>query len=722
MKQLSNIVVENASVNNLQAISIILKSQHYYVFTGPSGSGKSSLAFDVLYAEADRLGKARGVSKIFRHSSQLYQVNNLPEITVGIEQQIPGSYQLATVGWATGILEEAVKLQSKRDPSYCTKCSGRGCIRAISPERLIRNQSKPVTRGAVTPAVKTVAKFDLKWWTSFCKEKGVNPLSDFDILPHSIQNVLLYGNSKKFKGFIPVLTDLIGASKLPKTLYDEFPYYLDKIACPECHGSGLMESSLRWISQKTIYELLRSGLIRITSEETNWLEQLDIGAIPINQPMFRLGSMEARKLRFFSSIRGLKKNSLLIFDEPCAGLLPGEATKMCVLFRSLANAGHTMIVIEHSSVVVASADTIVAFGPGSGNEGGKIVFQGEPSTYSSYLQKKKSGTKNNPEEKHILSPPTKFFGGTFSEWFGFKAFEVKIPLGQLVCICGPSGSGKTAYLEAVYAIGDKTPVAWQGRSKLKERQGQDYIRRPHIITSETVGLHTGSTPSTFLGLWDCVRDIFANLPEAKKLCLTKSHFSFNKKEGQCSECHGQGFFNKDQETYIVCPTCQGNRYKDSLSKVQYCGKNIVDINKFTVRQASVLFKDSQRVLRFLNLLEYVALEYLVLGQPLNSLSGGETQRIKIVSELAKKLGDRSVYIFDIPSRGLDIQTLPRLSFALRGLVEKNNTVVIAENNPELIKHSDWIIVLNKNNGQHTLEISYSGPTGECPTCILEKIT
>jgi excinuclease ABC subunit A len=724
MNKINNIYVKNASANNLKNVSVTLEPNHFYVFAGPSGSGKSSLAFDVLYTEAERLGKARGLKNVFRQRTSQHQVENLPEMTIGVEQQIESYLQTASIGWYSGLLNQIVtqnKNQEKKNDLWCPSCHGHGYIRSIDPKRVVRNDCKPVTKGAFTPAVKKVAGFDTKWWKPFCADHHLEPDTPFNQLPEAIQELLLKGNGKDFQGFERGLLDLIGADSLPKQLREEFPYYVNRIPCENCEGLGISEPSLQGGIRDTLENLVKSGVIKLADYEKAWLYKLELASLRMDYPVFKLSTMQARRLRFFCNIIGLSQHSLIIFDEPCAGLSLVESRQMGDLFIELARRGHTMLAIEHSPALIAMADRVVAFGPGSGNEGGAIVYQGTPKPY---LEKLHNFSKESqPDQSTKKSEATqRFLQATFTEWFSFSPFEFNIPVGQLVCVCGPSGSGKSAFLEAVFATCDKTPVAWQARLKIKERKGEDYIRRPHKITSEPIGKHPGSTPATFLGVWDNIRKFFAQLPTSKKQGLDQGHFSFNSVKGRCQKCLGHGYLMNDG--YDICQTCHGTRYKNDILSVSYQKYTVANINTLTVKQTTELFHDESTIVKYLSFLEYVGLDYLVLGQPSNSLSGGEAQRIKIASQLCKRLGDRSFYILDVPSRGLDNTTLLKLYQALRILVEKNNSVLIAENNPELAIRSDWLIMLGLPKSVHSnvqMEIRYSGPTDKCPPLIWREI-
>ena len=303
---------------------------------------------------------------------------------------------------------------------------------------------------------------------------------------------------------------------------------------------------------------------------------------------------------------------------------------------------------------------------------------------------------------------------TFDRWRSFENFGIAFPLGSFVCVCGPSGSGKSEYLSAAYASCDKTPEAWKGRNELARRSGHDSVRRPHIITPEPIGRHAGSTPATYLRVYDDIRDIYAGLPEARQRRLRRAAFSFNTPEGMCKICKGAGS-TACGDQYETCPACGGKRLLPPALAVQYRGRSIAEVNAMTVADAASFFQTQPRVTRTLRCMQSLGLEYIVLGQPSNSLSGGENQRLKLVEELSKRLGDRSLYLLDNPCRGVGNGLVRAVGGALKDLIQKNNSVLVADNTMGLVALADWLVVLGPpahTNGSLRLNIRYEGPPDE----------
>ena len=741
MSMMKRITVAKAWMNNLQGVQLELTMGQFVVFVGPSGSGKSSLAFDVLYSEADRLGKARGLHQVFRRQEPRYEVSGLPEQTIGIEQQLVEKTMFETAGWGSGFLWQAHRYATVEEAGEkaCRRCGGRGFVRDIDKGRLVRDPLKSVTHGAFTPAVKAAAGLDARKWERFCEAEGIAPATPWEQLPAAMKTRILEKDSDGgFQGLLSALRDFLlsGSPPVPKALVEEFDFYLTNTLCPVCDGYGFPDNGKATVGTKdTLGSLVKRGLVVLAGKEQRWFEELGLPDIPVRHPLFQMSSSEARRLRFFTCLRGLNQPSLVIFDEPAAGLLSFEARRLGELFRSISASGHAVLVIDHTEEIIRAAERVIEFGPGAGVLGGKVVNICTPIDFFKH-HPKLSGQKGGPspadpgpkalrqEGRRRGTPrnvPDQRLQSEFSTWCGFGDFQVDIPLGKLVCICGPSGSGKSVYLRAALSTCDKTPHGWQGRATLRERKGCDKMRRSYLITPEAIGKHSGSTPATYIGLWDKIRDCYADLPEAKRARLKKSHFSFNTTDGRCPKCLGNGYLPLGEEHFLECPECRGQRFRmDRVAKVRHHGRDIAEANQLTVSEARQFFSRETSITHYLEFLSDTALDYLVLGQPSNTLSGGEAQRIKVAANLCKRLGDRSVYILDNPFRGIGVQAIPRLYEALRKLVSKNNTVIIAENHDWVASRADWVVILGRpgmSKGQRRQNFLYQGP----PTASLEKL-
>lgn len=698
------IIVRKVRVNNLDIQELSLEIGKLHVFCGPSGSGKSSLSFDVLYAAADAKGEAHGISRVYRRPEATYSVEGLPHCVIGIEQQLtPGTF-IESVAWHVGLVDA---LASRPGSGFCSTCGGKGYVRDIDPERVIRDANKRMTAGALSPAVKTCIGLDLPRWKHWCEAHGIDERLAWSKLSDALRHELLFADPKYFRPVIPALREELHRTPTGD-LAEELPYYTACPPCSTCHGWGTPGAARHRTKSPTLGELaVGNEALR------DWIILLELGDVPVLEPMFRQSSATARKLRFLEALRRLAPHSLVIFDEPAAGMTHLEAVHMAHVLRNIQARGHTVIAVDHMEEIILAADVATVLGPGSGEKGGKVVKQCSPDKLRLPAVRAPRPTRAKIE----AGESGKRLQAAFSSWYGFMGFTVDIPLLRFVCVCGPSGSGKTSFLDACHAATDKSPVAWQGRVLLDDRKGNDAVRRPHKVTPDAIGLHSGSTPATYTGLWDKVRIEFAALPDARRHRLGKGHFSFNSRDGQCLRCLGRGYLTSDGVHFEECPACHSTRFKAAVLTAQYKNKSIAQVNAMTMLQASELFRASAGLKEHLRHFHGVGLEYLVLGQPSNTLSGGENLRVKIVDLLSRKLGERSLYIMDNPCRGIGPEATGLLVETFKRLAQKH-TVLVAENSPAVAARADWIVLLGRphvsSGGTRTLNIRYSGPPSQCP--------
>lgn len=383
-----------------------------------------------------------------------------------------------------------------------------------------------------------------------------------------------------------------------------------------------------------------------------------------------LGEYNLEKLR--SKLSSITKNDLLIVDEPCAGFCKVERDLITKLIRNKVNDGYSIIAVEHNSEIIKSADYVIELGPGSGCYGGKLIFEGGIDNFkisdtitAKHVFGVMAGDREIPElVSNKMVTISKINTGNF------KDYSFSFPLKNIVCLTGCSGSGKTTLLDVVYRALFKGKNAWRIRLKSVNIAGKTNVRRSFIVPQSPIGDHPSSTLSTYTKVWDNIREIFASQKSAKQLKLSKSDFIINK-----DILDGSGNFSDD-----------------ALS-VRFNNHNIKDVMNLTIDEALIIFEDNSLIVRKLQFLQEVGLGYLVLGQKSASLSGGESQRVRIANILSKKLGDRSVYIFDTPSRGLHLKDIPILINVFRKIIDKNNTILIADNREDMFEYCDYRIEL-----------------------------
>ncbi|MBU4216895.1 ATP-binding cassette domain-containing protein [Candidatus Parcubacteria bacterium] len=387
-----------------------------------------------------------------------------------------------------------------------------------------------------------------------------------------------------------------------------------------------------------------------------------------------LGETNMGKLR--EILKVIKKDELLIIDEPCAGMNKVDRESVLKLLRDSLKKGISIIVVEHNKDIIANADYVIEFGPEAGAKGGEVIFQGSIADYkkaktptSIYVFSKKAELvdyQRSPNAKaKLMQKKSLIIKGINQN--NIKNYNLNIPLGSLVCMTGGIGTGKTTLLSVAYGSLFKGKDAWKMKQGFKSIEGKANVRRSYFVDQTILSPIITSTPATYLGIWDSIRDVFGGLPESKKLKLNKSHFSLNTQFGK-------------EKIHV-------------LEKVKYKNKTIFDVLKMTIDEATILFDDNSLVKRKLGFLQEVGLGYLALGQKSGTLSGGEAQRVRLAKILSKKLGDRCIYILDIPSRGLHLSDLPTLTKIFQKIIDKNNTVLIAENREEIINNCDAVINL-----------------------------
>lgn len=443
---------------------------------------------------------------------------------------------------------------------------------------------------------------------------------------------------------------------------------------------------------------------------------LRISSLQCDRPLSELSLTTFNKVRF---IRFLLKNTaeLLIIDELASGMSYAEARSVAMVLKETVKAGHSIIAIEHSIPMIESSDYIVEMGSNAGIEGGKVVFEGKIHDYlkSEYYQSMLVNISN-------VLPSIKINRKQLTiediNYHNLKLPKFSMPTNCIVNICGLSGSGKTALLDIVFRAFDKSTNAWKNRTCIGgEIGGKNYIRRPHFVDQTPIGSSSMSTPATYTNIMDILRNMFAQLPESKARGYSLSTYSYNS-TGGCIQCGGKGVieFLVGEETILEpCLTCKGKRYRNEINEITINGLSIGSILQTPCGLLAKQYVNYKVLAKKLNFIVDVGLSYLTLGQPSPSLSGGESQRIKITKELAKKLGDRSLFILDTPSRGLHPNDFNNVFIMLRNLVAKNNSMLISDNNPYFIRNADWIVILDENH------IAFEGIPSKIPSEWVSKL-
>ncbi len=733
------IIVKNAHTNNLKNIDIEIPKHKLVVFTGVSGSGKSSLLFDTIYTEAQRqlvetfstFARTR-MPKLSR--PDVDDILNLSTAIV-IDQKRMGKNLRSTVGTATEINTYLRLLFSRIGkpfigPSFyfsfnhpegmCPHCNGLGKQIKIDLD-LFLDREKSIREGAVTHPHYKTGGFLWKELISLNVVDVDKPLKKFS---EDELNLFLYSEPFAIKGAKEKLTynrNFEGiARKLEKAVTtradDEtaeenknaYTKYFDYQPCELCGGTRLNERARSVkINGLTISDVCRLELVDVypfllnINDEISkpvlrkaqfllqQLIEIGVGYLSLERAVGTLSGGESQRVKMSRQMDCNLVDMLYVLDEPTIGLHPRDTENlMNILFR-LKEKGNSVFVVEHDPDVIRAAEWIVDMGPKAGKYGGNIVFNGEPeglihseSLTGEYLQKKDKPTFRR-------KPATSFFEIKNATANNLKNVSVKIPKGVLTCVTGVAGSGKSSLIHQCFA-----------------KQHPEAI----VIDQSPIGKSSRANAATFIGVFDIIRKEFASATHSEA-----SLFSFNSK-GACPKCNGQGVLTFElhflDSVKTICDECEGKRYHFEVLELKFQGKDIAEVLDMTVTQASEFFT-SQKIKKHLRLLQEVGLGYLKLGQSLSTLSGGETQRLKIATELKK---EGHIYIMDEPTTGLHMSDIANFYNIVKALVKNDNTVIIIEHNLDIIKFADWIIDLGPEGGKKGGGLIFQGLPEDIINC------
>ena len=524
---------------------------------------------------------------------------------------------------------------------------------------------------------------------------------------------------------------------------------MTKGICPECHGTRLKaypavcrfggltisevvnatisDSASFFANLKLSDEDLKIGgeLIQEISSRLGFLNQVGLHYLTLNRASPTLSGGEAQRVRLASQIGSGLVGITYVLDEPSIGLHPRDNHKLIETLKHLRNLGNTVLVVEHDEETIFAADHIVDVGPGPGYKGGQIIVDGN---LKDLLASKKSLTgaylrgdlviKSSDKKRKASKEAIEIVGASHNN---LKNVDVKIPLGLFVAITGVSGSGKSSLiLETLYpALSNALHKGEHHVGKHKAIKGIDLVDKVIAIDQTPIGRNPRSNPSTYIKLFDLIRDLFTLLPDAQAKGFKKGQFSFNVKEGSCTTCGGMGMIKVDmdflEDAFITCPTCEGQRFDPATLSILYKGKSIADVLEMEVGQALRFFEHIPNIHHCLNVLHQVGLDYLKLGQPSPTLSGGEAQRVKLAKELLRPSTGKTVYILDEPTTGLHFSDINQLLHVLHHFVEEGNTVIVIEHNMDVVKGADWVIDLGPEGGKGGGQI-----IGEAPPAKIAK--
>lgn len=645
----------------------------------------------------------------------------------------------------------------------CHHCKGLGVINEIDISKVIPDNKKNIHDGAIAPLGKY--KNQMIFWeleailgNYDCTLK--TPVKD---IPTEAIDEILHGSLKKikiskdkvhtnsdyfieFNGIIKYLQDVIDndESSTGQKWADQF---MAEVECPECHGMRLKKESLSYkIWDKNISEVANMDILELK----DWLEHveehldeqqkkiaheilkeirtrinflLDVGLdyLSLNRQSATLSGGESQRIRLATQIGSQLVNVLYILDEPSIGLHQRDNERLIKSLKELRDLGNTVIVVEHDEDMMRAADWIVDIGPKAGRKGGEVVFQGTPEEMlnthtitADYLNKNKKieipSIRRQGNGKEIT-----IYGAHGNN---LKNVNISFPLGKLIVVTGVSGSGKSTLInETLQPIlsqhfyrSIKKPMAY------KKVEGIDNIDKVVNVDQSPIGRTPRSNPATYTGVFSDIRALFVGLPEAKIRGYKPGRFSFNVKGGRCEACSGNGYktiaMNFLPDVMVPCEVCHGKRYNRETLEVRFKGKSIADVLDMTINQAVEFFENVPQILPKIKTLQDVGLGYIKLGQSSTTLSGGESQRVKLATELAKKDTGKTLYILDEPTTGLHFEDIRILMDVLQKLVDRGNTVIIIEHNLDVIKLADWIIDVGPEGGRNGGHILATGTPEE----------
>ncbi len=672
----------------------------------------------------------------------------------------------------------------------CPRCKGLGYVNEIDLDKVIPNRHISIYDGAIAPLGKY--KNQMIFWQidailqkyDFDLKTPVADLSDDalgEVLYGSLQNVrinkeLVHTSSDYFVSFDGIIKYLRSVMENDDSTNGQkwADQFLAECPCPECHGQRLNREALSYrVADKTIAELsamdlseLHQWVVKVEGEgrkvekeilkeirtRLDFLLEVGLDYLALNRPSASLSGGESQRIRLATQIGSQLVNVLYILDEPSIGLHQRDNERLIQSLKALRNIGNTVIVVEHDRDMMLAADYLIDIGPRAGRKGGEVVFQGTPQQLlqtdtltAKYLKETHphpvmEESKMSQQEKESSSLPHKKGHGESLLLRGctgnnLKHIDVEFPLGQLIVVTGVSGSGKSTLInETLYPILSKHFYRSLKQPMPYEHiEGIEHLDKVINVDQTPIGRTPRSNPATYTGVFSDIRSLFVHLPEAQIRGYKPGRFSFNVKGGRCEECGGNGYktieMNFLPDVMVPCEVCHGKRYNRETLEVRYKGKSIADVLDMTINQAVEFFENIPDILRKIKTIQEVGLGYIKLGQPSTTLSGGESQRIKLAAELSKKDTGRTMYILDEPTTGLHFEDIRILMDVVRRLVDRGNTVIIIEHNLDVIRQADYIIDMGPEGGRRGGEVLTTGtpwevansPQGYTPRFLKEEL-
>lgn len=632
----------------------------------------------------------------------------------------------------------------------CKQCDGLGHKLEADPDLIIPDHSLTLNEGAIAPWDPAGSKYYPQILESVCKHYKIDMDTPVEKLPKKQLDKILYGSGDEVIHF-QYTSDYTGYQEADRTFegvlknvdrrYHEttsdairgkMEKFMEELTCPACDGHRLNEEArsvlvndihIGEFAQKSITESMDFlQNIKLTEKEMSiarlilnelrdrmlFLDNVGLDYLTLSRTAGTLSGGEAQRIRLATQIGSALTGVLYVLDEPSIGLHQRDNNRLINTLKKMRDLGNTLVVVEHDEDTMLAADYLIDIGPGAGEHGGEVVASGTPeevikepkSLTGQYL----SGEKFIPLPDERRKPDDRYLEVIGASQNNLKDVDVKIPVGVFTAVTGVSGSGKSSLINEVL---HKKLATTLNRAKKRpgkhiEIKGIDHLEKVIDIDQSPIGRTPRSNPATYTGVFDDIRDIFAQTNEAKVRGYKKGRFSFNVKRGRCEACRGDGIIKIEMhflpDVYVPCEVCNGKRYNRETLEIKYKGKNVADVLGMRVEESLEFFKNIPKIKRKLQTIYDVGLGYIRLGQPATTLSGGEAQRVKLASELHRRSNGKTLYILDEPTTGLHADDIQRLMSVLQRLVDNGDTVIVIEHNLDVIKTADYIIDLGPEGG------------------------
>ena len=670
-----------------------------------------------------------------------------------LDEAAPAHYSQSLMDPATGLSyrEPAPHNFSFNSPlGACPCCKGLGTVNIVDVEKIIPDSSKSIAEGGIVPLGKQ--KNSMIFWqiAAICEKYGATLKTPLRNLPEEALSDILNGTDERLhiksennsiSNYFLSYEGLIKYIELQQTddATSEAQRWSEKFysrqVCPECHGDRLNREALHFfIDGKNIAELSRLDIsdlwewsktveARLSSRQRAigaeilkeirsrlaFLVDVGLGYLALNRNSATLSGGESQRIRLATQLGSELVNVLYILDEPSIGLHQSDNRKLIDSLQRLRDAQNSVIVVEHDKDMMLEADYIVDIGPKAGRKGGEVVFEGTP---DEMLRTQTLTARYLNGSLRIEVPSVRRKGnGQTLELLGctghnLQNVDFRLPLGTLTCVCGVSGSGKSSLVNGTLQpiLSKKFYRSLEEPLPYSEIRGMEHIDKIVTVDQSPLGRSPRSNPATYTGVFSDIRSLFVGLPEAKIRAYKPGRFSFNVAGGRCETCKGNGYrtieMNFLPDVLVPCEDCHGKRYNRETLEVRFKGKSIADVLDMTINQAVEFFENQPRILKKLKVLQAIGLGYIRLGQPSSTLSGGENQRVKLATELAKRDTGKTLFVLDEPTTGLHFEDIKVLLAVLNRLVDKGNTVLVIEHNLDVVKSADYVVDMGPAGGRN----------------------